>query len=117
MYTLLHYCILLLYRRKAAGWDGCRDRADGNTALPQQLQWQHPGHRSAAAAVYSNTTGYLVLYGGRGYTHEVEAANDYTLPTEVTFRNFPNRSAPFCSCSILQVIGIYACSTAYTAMR
>eukprot|EP00953_Heterococcus_sp_UTEX-ZZ885_P031933 16708-Heterococcus_DN1.PRE.1 len=70
-------------RRKAAGWDGCRDRADGNTALPQRLMWQHPGHRSAAAAVYSASTGYLVLYGGRGHTHEVQATTDYTLHTEV----------------------------------
>jgi hypothetical protein len=66
--------------------------------------WQHPGHRSAAAAVYSATTGYLVLYGGRGHTHEVQATTDYTLHTEVKFLN--ERSATFCSCQVLTLSGI-----------
>jgi hypothetical protein len=103
----LHYTVQTsfkttwLCRRKAAGWDGCRDRADGNTALPQRLMWQHPGHRSAAAAVYSGTTGYLVLYGGRGHTHEVQATTDYTLQTEVKFWN--EHSATFCNVLLIQL--------------
>jgi hypothetical protein len=104
--TVYHYNTLLC-RRKAAGWDGCRERADGNTALPQRLMWQHPGHRSAAAAVYSASTGYLVLYGGRGHTHEVQATTAYTLHTEVTFWN---RTATFCNALLMQFLKLIGLS-------
>ena len=38
-------------RRRAPGWDGCRDRADGRGDLPQELQWLSPGQRAEHAAV------------------------------------------------------------------
>ncbi|KAG5189572.1 hypothetical protein JKP88DRAFT_259972 [Tribonema minus] len=70
-------------RRRAPGWDGCRDRADGNRDLPWQLEWSHPGHRSAAAAVYSESRGQIVMYGGRGYEEERAQSISFTPPTQV----------------------------------
>lgn len=70
-------------RRQAPGWDGCRDRPDGNKLLPNQLQWLHPNDRSAAAAVFSATTGLLVMYGGQGPEEEIIQSLTYTEPTEV----------------------------------
>lgn len=51
-------------RRRAPGWDGCRDRADNRTDLPQQLLWLNPSQRGGHAAVYSPRHEALLMYGG-----------------------------------------------------
>jgi hypothetical protein len=51
-------------RRRAPGWDGCRDRADGRTDLPGELQYASPAQRGGGAAVYSAASRRLLLYGG-----------------------------------------------------
>ncbi|CAM9803760.1 unnamed protein product, partial [Phaeothamnion confervicola] len=61
-------------RRRAPGWDGCRDRADGRQDLPWDLMWRHPGSRSGMKAVYSKHDKLILMYGGRGY-------DDFYLPT------------------------------------
>lgn len=72
-------------RRQAPGWDGCRDRADGRTDLPNELLWLHPTQRAGHAAVWSPGTrnvqrkygkvagdyyepnDFLLVYGGHGF--------------------------------------------------
>jgi hypothetical protein len=47
-------------RRQAPGWDGCRDRVDGRTGVPNELQWLHPSQRAWHQMIYSevNNTEY-----------------------------------------------------------
>ena len=71
-------------RRRAPGWDGCRDRIDGRGDLPQTLQWAQPGQRADHAAVYSPAHKLLMLYGGEVLTSGEEArSNRVTHPTVV----------------------------------
>lgn len=51
-------------RRRAPGWDGCRNRVDGRADLPQELQWAYPGQRADHGAVFSHTAQTLLLLGG-----------------------------------------------------
>ena len=64
-------------RRRAPGWDGCRDRADGRTDLPAALTWEGPGQRARTSAVFSPRTGALYLFGGEGPPSE-------TAPSVIT---------------------------------
>lgn len=70
-------------RRQNPGWDGCRDRYDGNPDLEAKLMYKHPSQRSQHTAIYISTLpvpeenhasadkqGELYLFGGIG--HEVE---------------------------------------------
>jgi hypothetical protein len=48
-------------------WDGCRDRSDQRTDLPNELLWAHPTSRSQHNVVYSPDYQFVILYGGLGY--------------------------------------------------
>ena len=72
-------------RRQRPGWDGCRDRADGNPYLIQELQYLRPlatyGHR----ATFLAETDELIVYGGRSYNVEQPpSANNRTYPMATT---------------------------------
>ena len=53
-------------RRRAPGWDGCRDRVDGRTDLPAGLQWVGPGQMRRSSALFVPSASLLLLYGGEG---------------------------------------------------
>ncbi|RYY34001.1 hypothetical protein EON62_03680, partial [archaeon] len=65
-------------RRRAPGWDGCRDRADGQHGLTQQLQWVQPSQRSGHAAVYDTHHHALFMYGGESIWRAVEPLRNET---------------------------------------
>lgn len=68
-------------RRRAPGWDGCRDREDRRKDLPQELQWVQPTQRFAHAAVYSEDLAILFLYGGENYENEGLQSDEATFPS------------------------------------
>ncbi|ETV67095.1 hypothetical protein H257_16643 [Aphanomyces astaci] len=67
-------------RRKAPGWDGCRDRIDNRTDLPWILQWSRPAQRAGHMAVYHSGYQLMLMYGGYGVTREELYASSSTTP-------------------------------------
>lgn len=61
-------------RRRSFGWDGCRDRADGNKDLPPGLTYDQPSQRQDSRAIWSMRSSLLFMYGG-------DAQDMPTLPT------------------------------------
>lgn len=83
-------------RRRAPGWDGCRDRVDGRADLPQALQWLHPGQRAEHAAVYSHTHKLLALFGGEVLPRGQEPASGCTTPPTVVDGQLWGWRADYC---------------------
>lgn len=69
-------------RRKAPGWDGCRDRHDHRVDLPQLLQWAHPSQRASHSAIYHPEFSLLLLYGGFGFREENPSVTNASQLTE-----------------------------------
>ena len=58
-------------RRRAPGWDGCRERLDGNLddrGPKYNLMWSQPSQRSMHRGVWSNKHRLFLVFGGTGYT-------------------------------------------------
>ena len=70
-------------RLRRPGWDGCRDRQDNRSDLPQDLQWDHPSQRAGHAAIYSEDYGLLMVYGGQGPVLETAWSVTRTAPTTI----------------------------------
>ena len=52
-------------RRATFGWDGCRDRLDGRTDLPdEEVNFFAPSARAYHRAIWSERSGVLVSFGG-----------------------------------------------------
>ena len=66
-------------RRQAPGWDGCRDRSDNRTDLPNKLLWSQPTSRSQHRIVYSEEFELGLLYGGQGLQREEVTTKDITM--------------------------------------
>jgi len=63
-----HGLVLNQPGRRSYGWDGCRDRVDGQGApLPQELQWEKPNARWAHKAAYSSKHSVIMMFGGQSY--------------------------------------------------
>lgn len=78
-------------RRQAPGWDGCRDRFDGNLLLGNTLQYTLPTQRSAMGSIYvphlgqpGHQAGEIFLYGGVGHLEEHVPTTDDTHRTVVS---------------------------------
>ena len=67
--------VLHQQRRQAPGWDGCRDRSDGRTDLPNELMWLQPEQRAAHRSVYFAAYGIILMFGGRAYTRPTSLDN------------------------------------------
>ena len=65
--------VLHQQRRRAPGWDGCRDRSDGRVDLPNKLIWLQPAQRAAHRSIYLAVHGIILMFGGRAYTRETLA--------------------------------------------
>ena len=85
-------------RRQSPGWDGCRDRYDGDMSLPAELMYKHPSQRSDHKAVYIDSLpihlpgephasggkkGELFLFGGVGHEQEFVESSSTTYDTIV----------------------------------
>ena len=70
-------------RRRAPGWDGCRDRLDGRLDLPVALQWLRPAQRSGHRAIYSDKHRLMLVYGGEANVVEQQQAFDISHATHV----------------------------------
>lgn len=70
-------------RRQAPGWDGCRDRFDGRTELPQGLAYRKPTGRASHKAVLIEETNEIFFYGGMAYLEEQVKRTDYSFETIV----------------------------------
>jgi hypothetical protein len=58
-------------RRRAPGWDGCRERLDGNLddrGPKYNLMWDQPAQRSMHRGVWSDKHGLFLIFGGTGYS-------------------------------------------------
>jgi len=77
-------------RRQAPGWDGCRDRSDGRSDLPNELLWVQPTQRAGHAAIWSpgkqsitrKVNDFLIIYGGYGYPGIEGEKTDRTPPAQ-----------------------------------
>ena len=56
-------------RRQRPGWDGCRDRHDGDVraTLPQTMQWKRPTQRSHHSILFDPKHELILLFGGHGF--------------------------------------------------
>lgn len=82
-------------RRRAPGWDGCRDRweelpTDVKSkdyarikSLPQVLQYQRPSPRAGHRAVFYKSMSEVIMYGGTAYTVEQPKSIVESWPTQV----------------------------------
>lgn len=70
-------------RRRALGWDGCRDRADGRAELGVELSYDRPQQRAGHAAVWSSSWSMLLVFGGDRLPVEQAKSGATTWPTEV----------------------------------
>lgn len=79
-------------RRRRPGWDGCRDRADGDELLPQQLQYIKPYARSSHRGVYYRAKKEIIIYGGKAYLEEqpytVSDSWDYKVAHDMWYFRF-----------------------------
>lgn len=57
-------------RRQAPGWDGCRDRNDNRSDLPQELRWAHPSQRASHMIAYHADFDKTFVFGGHGFQRE-----------------------------------------------
>ena len=70
-------------RRRALGWDGCRDRGDGRTDLGLTLSFLRPAQRAGHAAVWSSTHRMMLVFGGEALPREQLPTAALTWPTEI----------------------------------
>jgi hypothetical protein len=70
-------------RNRRQGWDGCRDRFDGRTDLPQQLQYFIPTPRALHRGVYLPLTNEILIYGGMAYYTPMPKSLSSTYPVYV----------------------------------
>jgi hypothetical protein len=75
--------LIAVPRRQRPGWDGCRNRDDGNLLLSQELQYIKPYARADHAGVYVPQTGEILIYGGKAYLAEQPRSNKVTWPYKV----------------------------------
>lgn len=68
-------------RRRALGWDGCRDRYDGRTDLVQGTQFLQPLPRAGHASVWSRTWGIMLMFGGEAVDAEVPPSTRISPPS------------------------------------
>ena len=58
-------------RRRAPGWDACRDRLDGNLddrGPKYNLMWSQPAQRSMHRGIWSQKHRLFLIFGGTGNT-------------------------------------------------
>lgn len=67
-------------RRRAPGWDGCRDRHDGRLDLRQEMEWLRPIERQEVSGVWSETWKLFLIYGGYGWHRQEAPTTKYTHP-------------------------------------
>jgi len=69
-------------RRRAPGWDGCRDAVDRDDpeVEPRQLQWRSPGGRAWPATVFLPSTDAVFLYGGEAGASQLTAVGSAGRP-------------------------------------
>lgn len=70
-------------RRQKPGWDGCRDRFDGRSDLPVQLQFVQPLPRYGHRAVFHADSNEIFMYGGLAYFTEQPQNPATTYPSTV----------------------------------
>lgn len=70
-------------RPQRPGWDGCRDRYDGRSDLPQGLQYIMPTPRYAHRAVIWENTSEIFMYGGIAYNQEQPKSLQDSYPQTV----------------------------------
>ena len=85
-------------RRQSPGWDGCRDRDDGNMLLPQELVYLEPSQRSDHTMIYTDILGQkglrpngdkgfkpgeIYIFGGVGYDQTYLPSTSETRPSYV----------------------------------
>ena len=78
-----HSITIDLPRRRRPGWDGCRDRVDGRTDMPQTLQYVKPLGRAQHKAVFFPDTSEVFMYGGMVNFNEVPKNLGISFPTLV----------------------------------
>eukprot|EP00602_Paraphysomonas_sp_CaronLab_P006179 CAMPEP_0185022774 /NCGR_PEP_ID=MMETSP1103-20130426/5476_1 /TAXON_ID=36769 /ORGANISM="Paraphysomonas bandaiensis, Strain Caron Lab Isolate" /LENGTH=939 /DNA_ID=CAMNT_0027554999 /DNA_START=122 /DNA_END=2940 /DNA_ORIENTATION=- len=87
-----HSVFIAQPRRQRPGWDGCRDRADGDLVLPQELQYVKPFARSGHKGVYVNGSNEIIIYGGRAYLEEQPKTHrdtwEYKVADDMWYFNF-----------------------------
>lgn len=106
-------------RRQAPGWDGCRDRDDGRSDLPNVLKWEHPSQRSGHAAAYHPEFDAMFVYGGGGYIQE-EVYHSLFTPKDRSLADFWHYKPTECikNCSLHGVCrhGSCQCNDGYYGM-
>ena len=65
-------------RRAAPGWDGCRDRVDGRSDLPNRLQWLAPAQRVGHAAAAAARGAAVLISGGEALAFEAAPSRTST---------------------------------------
>ncbi len=88
--------ISIIFSYNFAGWDGCRNRDDGNPLLNQELQYIKPYARSGVihcvhfltsisdhSGVFVPSTGEILIYGGKAYLAEEPKSHQITWPYKV----------------------------------
>lgn len=71
-------------RRQRAGWDGCRDRFDAKTDLPNELQYVRPHARFGHRAVYYAESNEILMYGGMAMFEEHAPSVQDSFPQRVS---------------------------------
>ena len=71
-------------RRQRPGWDGCRDRFDGRTDLPNKLQYVQPLPRFGHRGVFDAEFGEIITYGGMAFSREEPASTMTSYPMTVS---------------------------------
>jgi len=70
-------------RRRAFGWDGCRDRADGRVDLAPGINFKGPTQRSDARSVWSERYSTMILFGGEALSEEKPISYSSSQPSSV----------------------------------
>ncbi|RYY89740.1 hypothetical protein EON63_00150 [archaeon] len=80
-------------RPQRPGWDGCRDRYDVRTDLPQSLQYVHPRARYGHRAIFHENTSEIIFYGGQAYladqaiAYRLEKTFDSAVQSDMWYYN------------------------------
>jgi hypothetical protein len=69
-------------RRRALGWDGCRDRFDGRADLGVVLSYKQPAQRYGHGAVWSSSASIMFVFGGETLPAEQLIGTETTWPSE-----------------------------------
>jgi hypothetical protein len=71
-------------RRQRAGWDGCRDRFDTRSDLPNELQYVRPLARFSHRAVFDTRSREILMYGGMAFLDEHAPSVQDSYPIAVS---------------------------------